>query len=85
MPDLLWRAPIPSSSDFPSATHSDGTSSSSSNSYFDVSDSTFFGTIVGPTCISTISKPELATETSNDANLELVKCYLRDEWPRTKP
>ena len=80
IPDLLCRAPIPPSSDLSSATPREGTSSSSSIT-FDVSDSTFLGTSFGPTCISAISKPELAAETSNNANLELVKGYLRDGWP----
>ena len=82
VPDLRSRAPIPPASDLPSASPRDGTSSSANS--FDVSDSSFSRSIFGPTWICTISKPELATETSNDANLELDKGFLRKGWPRTK-
>ena len=83
MPDLLSRARIPPTSDRPSATLSAG--SSFSSNYFDVSGSNFIETIFAPTYISTISKPELATERRTVPKLELVKGYLINGWPRTKP
>ena len=35
--------------------------------------------------MSTISKPELATEINNESKSELGKCYLLKRCPRTKP
>ena len=52
--DILSHAPIPPSADLPSAAPRE-VHHHSSNSFFECSDSSFIGTIFGPTSISTIS------------------------------